>query len=237
MEEKLDRSLATPNWRALFPRAKVRLLPPLSSDHSPLWITLDSHYKRRNRCRRRFRFEDMWLQDPRCTEIIKSSWNALHFDHVQQRLKQCMESLESLRNNPPSIPTQDEEKRVLAETEEWLEREELMWRQRSREIWLQEGDRNTRFFHKKASKRRDRNRVEKLMNAEGEWKCEFAELQSIMTSYFSSLFSSISPNNIEQATSCLSPQVTEADNAFLLQMFTETEIKKALHHMHPSKAP
>ncbi|GKV48920.1 hypothetical protein SLEP1_g55702 [Rubroshorea leprosula] len=55
--------------------------------------------------------------------------------------------------------------------------------------------------------------------------------------YFSSLFSSISPNNIEQVTSYLSPRVTEVDNAFLLQMFIETKIKKALHQMHPSKGP
>ncbi|GKV43150.1 hypothetical protein SLEP1_g50482, partial [Rubroshorea leprosula] len=223
VQEKLDRGLATLRWRNLFPRAKVRLLPPLSSDHSPLWVTLDSHYKRHNRRKKRFRFEDMWLRDPGCNET--------------NQLKQCMEHLESLKNMPSSEAIQNEEQKVLAETEEWLEREETMWRQRSCEIWLQEGDRNTRFFHRKASRRRDKNRVEKLMDAGGEWKHGFTELQGIATSYFSSLFSTTFATNIDRVTSCLSPRVTADDNAFLLQVFTETEITKALHQMHPSKAP
>ncbi|GLU18275.1 hypothetical protein SLE2022_345820 [Rubroshorea leprosula] len=263
VKEKLDRGLATLRWRNLFPRAKVRLLPPLSSYHSPLWVSLDSHYKRHNRRKKRFQFEDMWLRDPGCNETVLSSWSSItsegnwscllqkislssmrlqswnysHFGHVQNQLKHCMEHLESLKNMPSSETIQIEEQKVLAETEEWLEREEIMWRQRSCEIWLQEGDRNTRFFHRKASRRRDKNRVEKLMDAEGEWKHEFTELQGIATSYFSSLFSTTFPTNIDRVTSCLSPRVTADDNAFLLQVFTETEITKALHQMHPSKAP
>ncbi|GLT59228.1 hypothetical protein SLA2020_320600 [Shorea laevis] len=186
--EKLDRGLATYAWKGAFPQAKVRLLPALSSDHKPLWITLDGRYNCMNGNRGRFLFEEMWLRDNSCRNVVESSWssagtnggwesllqkvqvcadnlaswNVRHFGHVRRRLQQCIKNIESLSNLPLSDDVLSEEQQLTAELEEWLEREEVMWRQRSREIWLQEGDRNTQFFHSRATRKRDRNRVDKL---------------------------------------------------------------------------
>ncbi|GLT29959.1 hypothetical protein SLA2020_047870 [Shorea laevis] len=111
----------------------------------------------------------MWLWDASCQEIIRNSWlsvngagdwlsllqkvkacsigleswNSQHFGSVERRLEQCSQSLEALSHCPDPETACHEEKRILTEMEEWLEREEVMWRQRSREIWIQERDRNT----------------------------------------------------------------------------------------------
>ena len=49
-----------------------------------------------------------------------------------------------------------------------LIKEEKMWRQRSRILWLHEGDQNTRSFHNQASHKYRRNRIEEMQNSRGE---------------------------------------------------------------------
>ncbi|GLU23847.1 hypothetical protein SLE2022_398230 [Rubroshorea leprosula] len=75
--EKLDRSFANARWNEIFPKAVVRLLPPLSSDHRPLWITINGQRDCRNRHCKRFRFEEMWLRDTKCQEVVQNSWSSI----------------------------------------------------------------------------------------------------------------------------------------------------------------
>lgn len=48
--------------------------------------------------------------------------------------------------------------------DELLYREEMTWLPRSRVSWLQEGDRNTNFFHRKAVWRARKNKIKKISN-------------------------------------------------------------------------
>ena len=41
----------------------------------------------------------------------------------------------------------------------WVLLEKVSWRQKSRAVWLKEGDKNTRFFHKMANAHQRRNSV------------------------------------------------------------------------------
>ena len=52
--------------------------------------------------------------------------------------------------------------RMIDEFKKWAELEDIFWRQKSRELWLKEWDKNTRFFHKMANAHRMRNFLEKL---------------------------------------------------------------------------
>lgn len=65
----------------------------------------------------------------------------------------------------------------------WLERDEMMWKQRSRVLWLQEEVRNSRFFYVKASDRRRKNRLNALKNKNGVW-VEKEELDTHIIFYF-----------------------------------------------------
>lgn len=53
---------------------------------------------------------------------------------------------------------------IQAEVNELFEKESLMWQQRARILFLKSGDRNTRYFHNKASHRYKRNQILGLKN-------------------------------------------------------------------------
>lgn len=53
------------------------------------------------------------------------------------------------------------------ELEKLRQREELYWHQRSQVAWLKSGDRNTSFFHSKATNRRRKNRIDKIKDDRG----------------------------------------------------------------------
>ena len=71
---RLDRCMATNSWFQKFPGSRVHHLSCMSSDHSPLLINLSGVPDlRRKKC---FRFEEMWLSDPTCGEMIEDVWGS-----------------------------------------------------------------------------------------------------------------------------------------------------------------
>lgn len=50
-----------------------------------------------------------------------------------------------------------------------LHQEEILWFQKSRLDALKDGDHNTKFFHLSTIIRRRRNRIDMLLDGEGNW--------------------------------------------------------------------
>ncbi|KAK2648867.1 hypothetical protein Ddye_016356 [Dipteronia dyeriana] len=74
-----------------------------------------------------------------------------------------------------------------------LETEEIYWRQRAKVDWLNNRDKNLRFFQAKASVRKARNRIKGLKDELSVWKGDDDEMEGIISSYFSKLFTSSNP--------------------------------------------
>ncbi|KAL9690346.1 hypothetical protein QQ045_010744 [Rhodiola kirilowii] len=257
----LDRVVVNQAWRSLFPNAVVRHSVANTSDHKPIVLYTSERVKT---CKEKVvRFEPMWLRHKdfknrvqeywkelegvndmaeklrRCMQRL-NRWNWSVFGNVRKRIDSLKERLQCVRNMPRTHDRVEEEAQLSNGIDEWLEREELLWRQRSRSEWLIGGDRNTPYFHAKASQRKKRSYIKELRNSAGELCSDSSDISDIITNYFLNLFNLQANNSIEEwswALNIIPKLVTEEMNAVLLAPFSEAEVKRALFQMHPTKAP
>jgi len=68
--ERLDRYYATPHWISLFPEYTVRHLSRITSDHSPILLSLNANHKRAVP----FRFDKFWISYPKAKDIAREMW-------------------------------------------------------------------------------------------------------------------------------------------------------------------
>lgn len=80
------------------------------------------------------------------------------------------------------------EKDLQAELDLLLKQEEIHWFQKSRTDWINDGDRNTRYYHVRTISRRRRSKVEMLKGEDGEWVEDLISIKAMVVQYFNSLF-------------------------------------------------
>ena len=88
--------------------------------------------------------------------------------------------------------------RLKREINDLLSKEEKMWKQRSRALWLHEGDKNSRYFHSRATYRYRQNRIEEFENHLGERCMDENGIENILVDFYQNLFTSSSPNRIKE---------------------------------------
>ena len=97
-----------------------------------------------------------------------SKWNKTCFGQTKTKILEIERRIVVIQSKPPSIEALKEEASLMMELEEWQTREEIRLKQKSCELWLKEGDKNSKFFHASPLIRRRRNNISKIKLENGE---------------------------------------------------------------------
>ncbi|XP_019168052.1 PREDICTED: uncharacterized protein LOC109163801 [Ipomoea nil] len=257
IEERLDKVLATQDWRELVTDASVQNILTRKSDHSALFLGILNLRERRGGLRRGFRFEMAWLHDEGCRAVVEKSWDEGRGRGLQECVTLCGNRLtrwggdrfhkfgekilclrkEQLRLRGCTDPVSLAEFQRLEECLTHVElQEDTYWRQRAKQHWLKDADANTRFYHRYASNRKKKNSIAKIMNDSGDW-IEGDAMRNIILDYYRGIFKSSSPTINDEFFATIQPRVTPVQNEGLLRPFEVIEVKSALFSMYPDKAP
>lgn len=99
IKERLDWAMVNEEWLECFPNNSLTHLDFFHSDHRALLLSLEDAIGLSvgyNRKRSRFRFENMWTEEPGCKEIIEASWvstNQSALLSTINNINQCMTNL------------------------------------------------------------------------------------------------------------------------------------------------
>jgi len=99
------------------------------------------------------------------------------------------------------------------------------------------GDRNSKYFHNRASQRFRQNNISELRNSEGELVSGEENISAMVIDCYSSLFTLSGPVGIEDVVQFTKPMVTAEMNSNLIGSFSREEVELALKQMAPLKAP
>ena len=190
---RLDRAFANSNRLNLFGDVRVRVHHQIesTSDHCILKIS-DSSFSPPS-CKRRFHFEALQAKREDCHEIIEVAWNsdvlANTHEGIAASLSRCaidllvwnkevisniLKKIQERRKRLNTLTAQYQDGshgtkiiQIMKELNNLLDSEEMLWHQRSKIYQYKKGDKNTKFFHARATDKRRKNTIIGLWSEDG----------------------------------------------------------------------
>ena len=259
---RLDRAFSNSKWLDYFVDPVVSHLPRISSDHSPIML---AHRQSLSFINKPFRFEEKWISHKSFFKVVEDSWASPCYGSPQFILASKLKILklnlktwskevfghfkihvseaealvlvkEAAFEEQPSDNLLRALNQAKASLHNWLNMESTHWKQRAKVKWLQDGDRNTKFFHLSTKAKGIKNHIDKV-KVDGILYEEGNQIKDQATSFFSSLFQEDQVIPEEDLFHLAGPSVSEAHNQFLVAIPSPEEINKAVFHLKRSSSP
>ena len=114
-----------------------------------------------------------------------------------------------------------------------LAKEDMKWNQKSKELWVKEGDRNTRYFHLSTIIRRRRNFISEIKLDDGSRINSREEIQNYFIDNFKALYQTSFPPIPDDLSNLIEPCVSDKENeSFCMQLKLSYHFKRLFYICH-----
>lgn len=167
------------------------------------------------------------------TASALKKWNWQHFGFANIQITEL--ELELKQNQFDQVGDIDKICCMEKDLKEQRTRLDNILKQKSCEIWLREGDRNTKFFHANIQIQRRRNRILAVKD-EGVWLKYTPKIANYFLRNFGEVFESSRPSFPEELKELGGQYATEKENRELMHIPTTKKIKSCDWNLHSLKA-
>ncbi|XP_074374038.1 uncharacterized protein LOC141714417 [Apium graveolens] len=171
--------------------------------------------------KRKFRFENAWLTDPMCKQLVVESWEISNNADIQSKIKHVSDNLFQWGQEITG-KFNSRIKSCKVEMKKWRKVRDVVAVHKYNEL--------------KTSVRRRNNQISRLKDGEGRWIDWEGGLDLHITEYFSHLFNA-TQTEWREVVDCVESKIIVNQNAELLQHMTELEVRITVFQMDPNKAP
>ncbi|CAL1371676.1 unnamed protein product [Linum trigynum] len=258
---RIDRVFVSVNFDILFPDCSLVAMDRIESDHSQLLIKwgegLRVHrpWKFENMWLEDNRFymalaewlntqiqgRGMVFKWARRLQDLKNRikvWNKEVFGDMNKKLDDLIAENRDInqREEERMLTTEEVRRRdcILIEIGQVLNLLEISWRQKSRELWLSKGDRNSGFFHRVANFKRKVNRIVSI-TINGMVTKGREEVALGVVEYYKRLFcEDLKKRHFPSQYDCF--KITDEEAQFLSRRFSELEVWESIADCDGGKA-
>ncbi|KAM7528458.1 hypothetical protein LguiB_031868 [Lonicera macranthoides] len=195
IKSKIDKVFCNESWLQEFPNVEAAIMVGGVLDHAPIIVTIAYSNRKGNKP---FRFFDFWMRNMNFADIVRQSWclpsdgfpmfqvttklrrlkfelkklNKRCYSNISVHTREAREDLHSyqrsLQNSVVTSDMRNKERDLLLKYVKLRDAEEEFFRQKSRINWLNCGDRNTAYFHRKVKVNKAQCKVMSILGEDGQ---------------------------------------------------------------------